>query len=63
MSLTAYSLFYSDRRKFFMNSLQNICKNVGQTFLGSGGQNESNSHQLAPNGEKKIFHELDVHHL
>ena len=29
-------------------------------FLGSGCQNESNSHQLARIGEKKIFHELDV---
>ena len=32
-------------------------------FLVSGCQNESNSHQLAPVGEKKIFHELDVHHV
>ena len=32
-------------------------------FLGSGCQNESNSHQLAPIGEKKIVHELDVHHV
>ena len=32
-------------------------------FLGSGWQNESNSHQLARIGEKKIFHELDVHHV
>ena len=31
--------------------------------LGSGCQNESNSHQLAGIGEKKIFHELDVHHV
>ena len=30
-------------------------------FLGSGCQNESNSHQLVRIGEKKIFHELDVH--
>ena len=30
-----------------------------QTFFGSG--NDSNSHQLARIGEKKIFHELDVH--
>ena len=29
-------------------------------FLASGCQNESNSHQLARIGEKKIFHELDV---
>ena len=32
-------------------------------FLGSGCQNEPNSHQLAGIGEKKIFHELDVHHV
>ena len=32
-------------------------------FLGSGCQNESNSYQLARIGEKKIFHELDVHHV
>ena len=32
-------------------------------FLGSRGRNESNSHQLARIGEKKIFHELDVHHV
>ena len=31
--------------------------------MGSGGQNESNSHQLARIGEKKSFHELDVHHV
>ena len=29
--------------------------------MGSGGRNESNSHQLARIGEKKIFHEHDVH--
>ena len=31
--------------------------------MGSGGQNESNSQQLARIGEKKIFHELEVHHV
>ena len=31
--------------------------------MGSGGRNESNSLQLAGIGEKKIFHELDVHHV
>ena len=29
----------------------------------SGGPNESNSHQLARIGEKKIFHEREVHHV
>ena len=31
--------------------------------MGSLDPKESNSHQLARNGEKKIFHELDVHHV
>ena len=29
--------------------------------MGSEGRNESNSHQVARIGEKRIFHELDVH--
>ena len=29
----------------------------------SGERNESNSHPLARIDEKKIFHELDVHHV
>ena len=32
-------------------------------FMGSGGRNEPNSHQLARIDENKIFHELDVHHV
>ena len=32
-------------------------------FLGSRCQNESSSQQLARIGEKKIFHEHDVHHV
>ena len=31
--------------------------------MASGGRNDSNSHQLAGIGEKKISHELDVHHV
>ena len=31
--------------------------------MSSGGRNESKSHQLVRVGEKKSFHELDVHHL
>ena len=31
--------------------------------MSSGSRNESNSHQLGRNGEKKSFHQLDVHHL
>ena len=32
-------------------------------FSGSGGRNESNNHEVARIGEKKIFHELDVHRV
>ena len=31
--------------------------------MGSGDRNESNSQKLARIGEKKIFHQLDVHHV
>ena len=31
--------------------------------MRSRGQNDSNSHELARIGKKKIFHELDVHHV
>ena len=31
--------------------------------MGSGGRKESNSHELARVGEKKIFHEFDAHHV
>ena len=31
--------------------------------MASGGRKECNSHQLAGIGEKKIFHELEVHHV
>ena len=30
--------------------------------MGLVGRNDFNSHQLARIGQKKIFHELDVHH-
>ena len=36
---------------------------MNHLFLGSGCKNESNSHQLARIGWKKIFYELDVHHV
>ena len=31
--------------------------------MSSGDRNESNNHELARIGKKKIFHELDVHHV
>ena len=63
MSLTAINSFESARRKFFMNSTYIMSINSNQTFLGSGGRNESKSHPLVRIGYKKIFHELDVHHV
>ena len=63
MSLTAISSIESARRKFFMNSTYNMSKSRNHLFLESGCQNESNCHELARIGEKKIFHELDVHHV
>ena len=63
MSLTAISSLESARRKFLMNSTKNMCKNLESNVLGSGGRDESKSHHLARIDEKKIFHELVVHHI
>ena len=63
MSRTAISSLKLARRKLFMNSTQNMCKNLESNVLGSGGRNESNSHQLARIGEKKIFHKHDQEHV
>ena len=41
MSLTANSSPESARRKFLMNSMQSCLESGNQTFLGSGGRNES----------------------
>ena len=63
MTLTANSSQESGRRKFFMKSTYITLESRNQTFLVSGARNDSNSHQLAGIGEKKNFHELDVHHV
>ena len=63
MSLTAMYLQESAKRKFFMNSRTSCLESRNQTFLASGGQNESNSNVLAGIGEKKNFHEFDVHNV
>ena len=64
MSLTAIRSLESARRKFFMNSTYIMSRKMESgLILGSGGRNESNSHQLARISEKKIFDELDVHHV
>ena len=61
MSVTATILLESARRKFFSTRRTSCLESRNQTFLGSGGRNESNNHELAGIGEKKIFHALDVH--
>ena len=63
MRLSAIHSLESARRKF-LRTLRTSCLESGnQTFLGLGGRNESNSHQDARIGEKKIFHKLDVDHV
>ena len=63
MSVTAISSLESARRKFFMSTTYIMLQSRNHFFLGSGYQNESNSHQLARIGSKKIFHQHDVHHI
>ena len=63
MSLTAIRSLESARRKFSWTRRTSFLQSRNHLFLGSGFQNECNSHQLARIGEKKIFHELDVHHV
>ena len=63
MSLTANSALESARRKFFLPSPTSSLESRNQTVFGSGGRNDSNSHQLDRIGENKIFHEFDVLHV
>ena len=54
----------NQREENFSRTRRTSCQpSKNHLFLGSGCQNESNSQQLARIGEKKIFHELDVHHV
>ena len=62
MRLTSISSLESAKEKFFLNSTSCL-ESSNQTFLGSGGRNDYNSNQLAGIGERKIFDELDVHHV
>ena len=63
MTLAANSSKESARRKFSLTRRTSCLERWNQTFLGSGDRNDFNSHQLARIGEKKIFHELDEHHV
>ena len=63
MTLTPISSLEPARKKFFMNSTYIMSKSGNQTFLKSGGRNDSNTHQFARIREKKFFQELYVHHV
>ena len=63
MSLTATSSLESATRKFFMNLTYIMSRKLESNVFGLRSRNESNSHQLARFGEKKIFDELDVNHV
>ena len=61
MTQTPIRSLESARKKFLMNSTTSCLESGNQTFLGSGGRNDSNTHQFGRIGEKNIFDELDVY--
>ena len=61
MSLTAISSPNRREESFSSTRRPSCLESWNQTFLGSEGRNESNSHQLARIGEKKIFYGQDGH--
>ena len=63
ISLTANSSHESARRKFFMNTTYIMSRKQDSNVFWLRSRNDSNSHQLARMGEKKIFRVLDVHHV
>ena len=63
MSLTAMNFLQSARRKFFMNSTYIISRMKDSNVFGLRKPKWSNCHELTRIVEKKIFHELDIHHV
>ena len=61
MSLTPISWLESARRYFSWTRRTWCLKSRNETFLGSGGRTESNTHQFARIGKKKFFYEFHVH--
>ena len=58
MTLTPLSSLESARKKFLMNStyiMSRKWESKNQTFLGSGGRNDSNTALFARIGEKKFL--------
>ena len=56
MTLTPTSFFESARKKFFMNSRYIMSRKWNQTFLDSGGRNDSNTLSVRSNRREKTFH-------
>ena len=64
MSLTVISWHESARRKFFMNSTYIMSRKLeSNVFFAQDAKMSLTTIQLAGIGEKKIFHELDIHHV
>ena len=63
MSLRAISSLEWARKKFFMNTKYIMSRKYESNVFESGSRSESNSNKLARIGEKKIFRELNVHHV
>ena len=64
MSLTGKSSIESPRRKFFMNSTYIMSRKLeSNVFFAQNTKISLTAIQLAGIGEKKIFHELDIHHV
>ena len=64
MSLTAKSSIESPRRKFFINSTYIMSRKLeSNVSFAQDAKMSLTTIQLAGIGEKKIFHELDIHHV
>ena len=63
MTLTPISSLESARKNFSSTRGTSCLGSGNQTFLGSGGRNDSNTYQFARISEKKTFLEIDVHHV
>ena len=64
MSLTAIHSLESTRRKFFMKPTYIMSRKIGiKRFCAQEAEMSLTAIQDARIGEKKIFHETDVHHV
>ena len=63
ITLTPLSSLESARKKFLINPTYIMSGKWQSNVLSSGGRNDSNTALFARIGERKIFDELDVHHV